>query len=68
MPGSRIQPLLDGKIELDDASHRKAESVERDRFVERVFGVAELPLMRVIPLRQGYGGRGIGRLGLCKRP
>ena len=40
-----MQPLLG--IELDDASHKKAESVERDRFVERVFGAAELPLMRV---------------------
>jgi hypothetical protein len=40
-----MQPLLG--IELDDASHGKAESVDRDRFVERVFGAAELPLMRV---------------------
>jgi hypothetical protein len=40
-----MQPLLG--IELDDASHGKAESVDRDRFMERVFGAAELPLMRV---------------------
>jgi hypothetical protein len=46
-----MQPLLG--IELDDASHKKPETVERDRFVERVFGAAELPLMRVKAAR-GY--------------
>lgn len=46
-----MQPVLG--IELDDASHKKAKAVERDRFVERVFGAAELPLMRVKAAR-GY--------------
>ena len=46
-----MQPLLG--VELDDASHNKPENVDRDRFVERVFGAAELPLMRVKAAR-GY--------------
>ncbi len=46
-----MQPLLG--IELDDASHKKAKAKERDRFVERVFGAAELPLMRV-KAERGY--------------
>ena len=40
-------------IELDDRSHDAANRQERDRFVERVFETAGLPLVRV-PLRSGY--------------
>ena len=40
-------------IELDDRSHDAANRKERDRFVERVFETAGLPLVRV-PLRSGY--------------
>ena len=40
-------------IELDDRSHDAANRQERDRFVERVFETAGLPLVRV-PLRSRY--------------
>lgn len=33
-------------IELDDASHQKSSRQERDRFVEKVFATANLPLFR----------------------
>ena len=46
-----MRPLLG--IELDDASHRRADRQERDRFVERVFSAAGLPLHRV-PVRASY--------------
>lgn len=40
-------------IELDDASHRRADRVERDSFVESVFRSAGLPLAR-FPVRSSY--------------
>jgi hypothetical protein len=40
-------------IELDDASHQRPRRQDRDRFVDQVFEVAGLPLVRV-PLRSGY--------------
>lgn len=40
-------------IELDDASHGRAERVERDQFVDGVFAAAGLPLLR-FPARSGY--------------
>jgi hypothetical protein len=40
-------------IELDDASHRRADRVERDQFVDKVFESAGLPLAR-FPARSGY--------------
>jgi hypothetical protein len=46
-----MRPLVG--IELDDRSHDAAKRQERDRFVERVFETAGLPLVRV-PLRSGY--------------
>ena len=46
-----MRPLVG--IELDDRSHEAAKRQERDRFVERVFETAGLPLVRV-PLRSGY--------------
>ncbi|MCL4299451.1 MAG: DUF2726 domain-containing protein [Anaerolineae bacterium] len=39
-----MRPLLG--IELDDASHQKSSRQERDRFVEKVFAAAGLPLFR----------------------
>lgn len=46
-----MRPLVG--IELDDRSHDAAKRQERDRFVERVFETAGLPLQRV-PLRSAY--------------
>ncbi len=40
-------------VELDDASHRRADRQERDEFVDRVFEAAELPLVHV-PVRSSY--------------
>lgn len=39
------KPMLG--IELDDRSHRKANRVERDKFVDHVFESAGLPLLRI---------------------
>lgn len=55
-----MQPLLG--IELDDSSHSKAKTIERDQFVERVFGAAELPLMRVKAARSYVPGEIAGRI------
>ena len=46
-----LRPLFG--IELDDASHARADRQERDRFVEQVFTAASLPLLRV-PVQRGY--------------
>lgn len=40
-------------IELDDSSHARQDRRTRDEFVDRVFDVAGLPLIR-IPARKGY--------------
>lgn len=40
-------------IELDDTSHRRPERIKRDAFVEQVFAVAKLPLIRV-PVQRNY--------------
>lgn len=48
------RPLLG--IELDDASHGRADRVERDRFVDEVFAQAGLPLLHV-PAKQAYDPR-----------
>ena len=44
-------PLL--AIELDDSSHRRRAAVEKDRFVDAAFEVANLPLIR-IPAQREY--------------
>lgn len=46
-----MRPLLG--IELDDSSHQKSSRQERDRFVEKVFATANLPLFRQ-PVRSTY--------------
>ncbi|MGC4074912.1 MAG: DUF2726 domain-containing protein [Nibricoccus sp.] len=40
-------------IELDDASHQRADRKIRDRFVEDVFAAAGLPLVR-FPVKRSY--------------
>jgi predicted RNA-binding Zn-ribbon protein involved in translation (DUF1610 family) len=46
-----VRPLLG--IELDDKSHQKSERQARDKFVEKVFMAAKLPLVR-IPVQRSY--------------
>lgn len=46
-----LKPLVG--LELDDASHKRADRIERDQFVNQVFATAGLPLIRV-PARSGY--------------
>lgn len=46
-----MKPLFG--IELDDASHQQPDRRKRDRFVEKVFQAASLPLVRV-PARASY--------------
>lgn len=46
-----LKPLFG--MELDDASHIRADRQDRDRFVEQVFAAASLPLLRV-PAQRGY--------------
>jgi hypothetical protein len=51
-----IKPLFG--IELDDSSHKQNDRQERDKFVEKVFQVANLPLLRV-PVQREYNSREI---------
>jgi hypothetical protein len=48
---TRMKPLFG--IELDDKSHTRLDRVERDDFVNQVFQVAGLPLIR-IPAKAAY--------------
>jgi hypothetical protein len=53
---STMKPLFG--IELNDSSHNQDDKQERDEFVESVFHVAGLPLLRV-PVRRAYNSREI---------
>ena len=46
-----FRPVLG--IELDDRSHRRPERIKRDEFVNQVFAVARLPLIRM-PVQINY--------------
>ncbi|MGI6358392.1 MAG: DUF2726 domain-containing protein [Bacillota bacterium] len=48
---ARIEPLA--VVELDDSSHQRTDRMERDRFVERVYGDVGLPLLR-FPVKRGH--------------
>lgn len=47
-------------VELDDSSHGRKDRAERDRFVDQVFAVAGLPLLRV-PAARSYSTDVIGK-------
>ena len=49
-----MKPLLG--IELDDSSHKRDDRQERDDFVDKVFEVAGLPLLR-LPVQREYNTR-----------
>lgn len=53
-----------GCIEIDDSSHHKKERRERDKFVNKVFDVVGLPLLRCVP---GQEQKIISELKLLKR-
>lgn len=46
-----VRPILG--IELDDKSHQRPDRQARDRFVDKVFAAARLPVVHV-PVQQGY--------------
>ena len=48
-------------IELDDVSHERPERIERDKFVNRAFESADMPLLR-IPVEPSYRAREIREL------
>lgn len=48
-------------IELDDSSHARQDRRQRDEFVDRVFDVAGLPMVR-IPANRGYSPQELLRL------
>ena len=48
-------------IELDDSSHQRADRIERDKFVDRAFDSAGIPLLR-IPVRSKYFAREVREL------
>jgi hypothetical protein len=48
-------------IELDDASHKRPDRIERDTFVEKVFEEARIPLVR-IPVSNNYDQNKLGAL------
>ncbi len=57
-------------IELDDKSHNREDRMERDDFVELLFEIAELPLVR-IPARSMYNTNEMGilfREALAQKP
>lgn len=54
-----MKPLFG--VELDDASHQRADRRERDEFVDRVFQAANLPLLH-IPTQREYTTREITAL------
>lgn len=51
-----MKPLFG--VELDDSSHKRNDRQERDEFVESVFKVAGLPLLR-LPVQREYNSREI---------
>jgi hypothetical protein len=54
-----LKPIL--VIELDDSTHKRADRMERDKFVEEVFAVANIPLVRVL-VKQSYNSDELGKL------
>lgn len=56
--GSDLSPLL--AVELDDRSHRRPDRRARDRDVNRILQIAELPLVRV-PVRPEFDGAEIAQ-------
>ena len=46
-----LQPICG--VELDDKSHSRKDRQERDRFVDAVFEISDLPIVH-IPVRQSY--------------
>lgn len=58
-----LSPVI--AIELDDSSHRRADRVARDRDVNRILEIAELPIVR-FPVRRVFDATDIARQLLTK--
>ncbi len=54
-----LQPIC--AIELDDKSHQRKDRQERDRFVDAVFEVSDLPIVH-IPVKQAYSTSALNEL------
>ncbi len=54
-----LRPIM--AIELDDRSHEREDRIKRDRFLDRAFEMAGLPLVRV-KVSSKYEGRELKRL------
>jgi len=54
-----VMPIVG--IELDDSSHRRKDRQERDRFVDAIFEVSNLPLVH-IPVRESYVTKKLQRI------
>jgi hypothetical protein len=51
-----MKPIL--ALELDDASHNRSDRQERDKFIDRAFKTARLPLIH-IPTQRSYSTRAL---------
>ena len=60
---SMLSPVI--VIELDDSSHRQPVRAARDRDVNRILEIAELPILRV-PVRRTYNPAEIAKQILLK--
>jgi predicted RNA-binding Zn-ribbon protein involved in translation (DUF1610 family) len=54
-----LKPVI--AIELDDASHRRPDRIERDEFVDQVFTTGGLPLLHV-PVQRAYSAQELKNL------
>lgn len=58
-----LSPIL--AIELDDSSHRRPDRIARDRDVNRIFEIADFPLVR-LPVRRAFDEAQIAQELLAK--
>ncbi len=54
----KFSPLV--AIELDDSTHEREERIERDKFLDKVFKMADLPLVR-FKVKRNYNAEEIRR-------
>jgi hypothetical protein len=54
-----LRPIF--AIELDDSSHQRPDRITRDEFVDKVFSVSKIPLVRV-PVSYSYSTETLGKL------
>jgi len=54
-----LKPIL--VIELDDSTHKRADRMKRDTFVDEALAVANIPIVHV-PVKQSYDSNELGKL------